>query len=159
MVSPARLHLIKSKVETEFPNLRTTPYRIASPSDRRYNCIAWAAGDDRRWWWPVSRPRYYWPPDVRYEETIDAFVRAFNTLGFRPCDSRALEPAFEKVAIYAAGSRPNHAARQLRSGIWTSKLGRGVDIEHTLAGLEGSTYGAVAVVLTRPFNLTVCPEV
>ncbi len=41
-------------------------------------------------------------------------------------------------------------ARQVESGLWTSKLGSLEDIEHSLEALEGSVYGAVAVLLKRP---------
>jgi hypothetical protein len=61
-----------------------------------------------------------------------------------------LEPGLEKIAIFAKGGRPTHAARQLGSGRWTSKLGRAEDIEHDLRALEGEAYGAVAFFLQRP---------
>jgi len=57
--------------------------------------------------------------------------------------------AFEKVAIYALDGEPTHAARQLSDGTWTSKLGKDIDITHTLRALEGSTYGQVAAYLKR----------
>ena len=40
-------------------------------------------------------------------------------------------------------------ARQLPSGLWTSKLGESEDIEHQVEGLEGSSYGNVLVYLCR----------
>ena len=48
---------------------------------------------------------------------------------------------------------PTHAARQLASGLWTSKLGHSEDIEHDLRALEGDTYGMVALLLKRPTSL------
>ena len=42
-----------------------------------------------------------------------------------------------------------HVARQLESGLWTSKLGLSVDISHSLHDLEGDTYGEVAALLCR----------
>jgi hypothetical protein len=74
-----------NQIETLFPGLNATDYRVTSPKERRYNCIAWAAGDLRRWWWPEPPPDdhgYYWPPGVSNEETLAAFVAAFATLGF-----------------------------------------------------------------------------
>jgi len=35
-----------SLLEQLFPGLQITPYLVTSPRDRKYNCIAWAAGDD-----------------------------------------------------------------------------------------------------------------
>jgi hypothetical protein len=45
---------------------------------------------------------------------------------------------------------PKHAARQLASGRWTSKIGVLEDIEHDLRDLEGDEYGKVVVVIKRP---------
>jgi hypothetical protein len=42
-----------------------------------------------------------------------------------------------------------HAARQLPTGHWTSKLGESEDIEHRLHDLEGLIYGQVVLVLAR----------
>src|SRR5207244_363796 len=39
-------------LEALFPGLRGTSYRITSPPDSAYNCVAWAAGDQASWWWP-----------------------------------------------------------------------------------------------------------
>ena len=50
----------------------------------------------------------------------------------------SLEIGFEKVAIYSDAHGPQHVARQLPDGKWTSKLGQQVDVEHsTLSVLEG----------------------
>jgi len=32
-----------NELEALFPGLRGADYRLSSPRDRRYNCIAWAA--------------------------------------------------------------------------------------------------------------------
>jgi len=80
---------------------------------------------------------------------VEAFVQLFQSLGYEQCSHGELEPGFEKVSIFALNDRPTHAARQLRDGRWTSKLGRDVDITHVPRGLEGSTYGKVAVYLKR----------
>jgi len=62
----------------------------------------------------------------------------------------SIEDGWEKIAIFAdEQGEPLHAARQLPSGRWTSKLGADVDIEHDLAALEGDLYGKVACFLKR----------
>ena len=71
------------------------------------------------------------------------------------CDDVDSEPGFERVAIYAVGNEPNlspqHAARQLPSGRWTSKLGDWEDIEHhELRDVESPDYGRVVHVMRRP---------
>jgi hypothetical protein len=135
-----------------FPNLRGDNHHVTSPQTNHYNCIAWAAGETFRRWWPVVNDwGWYWPPDIPRVDTVDAFVAAFAGLGYAPCDDSVLEAGYEKVALYVdLGGTPTHMARQLESGRWTSKLGRQEDIEHdTLSVLEGPAYGRVALYLRR----------
>ena len=70
------------------------------------------------------------------------------------CGNGSLEDGYEKVAIYARDGELTHAARQLRDGRWTSKLGKYEDIEHdSLEALYGDgygEYGSVAVFMVRP---------
>jgi hypothetical protein len=143
-------------LEFLFPGLKPEEYRLTSPASRAYNCIAWAAGDISRWWWPDADPdtdSVYWPSEAPREETIEAFLTAFATLGYAPCDRADPEPGFEKIALYALLTGvPTHAARLLPSGSWTSKLGTMEDLEHTLSSLEGTAYGHVVRILRRPFS-------
>jgi hypothetical protein len=124
---------------------------VTSPGTPVYNCVAWAAGDDTRWWWPDEARDYYWPSGAPREATVEAFVAAFALLDYELCETgdAAFDPDYEKVAIYVNDDKPTHAARQVRTGEWTSKCGRLEDITHTLEGLEGSCYGAPAVVMRR----------
>lgn len=79
------------------------------------------------------------------ENSLGAFMEAFGTLGYEPCANGTLEDDCEKIAIYQLPQGVQHAARQLSTGRWTSKLGRLQDIEHSSpAELEGSEYGTVA---------------
>ena len=135
---------------SQFPDLARTGHRVTSPPDPVYNCIAWAAGVTDAWWWPDPRGYDYWPPGLPCQETVDAFVKVFETLGYVACADDALETGWEKVALYALNGVPTHAARQLPSRRWTSKLGPEDDIEHELDGLVGPLYGAVVQVLRRP---------
>jgi hypothetical protein len=141
-------------LETLFPGLRTTSYRVTSPPSRDYNCIAWSAGDTLNWWWPVGDPfdePRFWPASVARELTLAAFLAAFASLGYEPCDDTTLESGFEKIALFAdKHDKPTHACRQLEAGCWTSKLGRSEDIEHDLHALEGNIYGRVVLVMKRP---------
>ena len=80
-------------------------------------------------------------------------MELFRTAGYESCDDGALEVGQEKVAIYARDDRPQHAARQLANGRWTSKLGDYEDIEHdTPEELEGDgryEYGRIVVFMRR----------
>jgi hypothetical protein len=138
-------------IERLFPALRRAGFEITSSRDQRYNCIAWAAGDVTRWWWPAESPFAYWPPGAAHEETVAGFIQAFAILGYEPAHSGDFEPQFEKVAIFASSDGiPTHMARQLRDGTWTSKLGALEDIQHReLTGLEGAEYGTAVVFLRR----------
>jgi hypothetical protein len=136
--------------EALFPDLVSTGYQVTSPPDPVYNCIAWAAGRTTEWWWPDRGRFEYWPPGAARDETVAAFVAAFATLGYVCCADGALEPGWEKVAIYATVAGPTHMARQLPNGRWTSKLGPDDDIEHSLEGLVSPVYGAVVPFLRRP---------
>lgn len=137
--------------EAEFPRLAATGYRITSKASRIYNCFAWAAGEDDRWWNPLEPENpYYWIDGVPAELTVAAFIQAYQTLGYEPCDDSGLEEGFEKIALYATpDGEPTHAARQLPDGKWTSKLGRWEDIEHELDGLICEMDGAVRQILKR----------
>ena len=140
----------KKQIESEFPNLQDSAYKLASPETIEYNCIAWAAGETDVWWWPDSMNTMYWPHGVQRTITLNAFVEAFQTLSYTTCDSAEHEEGYEKIAIYTnAEGKPTHAARQLASGLWTSKLGKSFDIEHPLEGVSDSLYGRVAVVMKR----------
>jgi len=138
-------------MEDVFPGLSGQQYAVTSPRDDRYNCIAWAAGDTGRWWWPDADEEDTWPAGVARVETVEAFRDAFATLGYAACDGEELEAGHEKVAVFALTGAPKHAARQLSSGRWTSKLGPMEDIEHALHDLTGMVYGSVVLIMKRPF--------
>jgi hypothetical protein len=144
----------KQHIDRCFPSASQQGYSITSDYDKDYNCIAYAAGDNGNWWWPEPKDTF-WPIPTR-EVTMDCFIEAFQTRGFEPCEGGDLEPGYEKIAIYANANRePSHAARQLPSGIWTSKLGTLEDIEHTnLQAIEGARYGYVAQFMRRTMRLT-----
>lgn len=137
---------VRQKLVAIFPGLAQTAYQLTSPQTDKYNCIAWAAGDDGYWWWPGR----FWPRGVPAAVTRLAFVRAFEDRGYKECATADLEQEFEKVCLYIKLGRPTHAARQLSSGVWTSKLGSGFDISHELDGLRGAKYGHPAVYMRRP---------
>jgi hypothetical protein len=146
------------RIAALFPGLRASSFLVTSPETRAYNCVAWAAGDTARWWWPdPESDACFWPPGVPAAETVDAFVAALATLGYAPCSGDDFEPGFEKVALFAADGVPTHVARQLAGGRWTSKLGRSEDIEHDLHALGGDVYGAVVLILKRPAHAGTSP--
>lgn len=84
-----------------FPELVAQGYRECSPTSEKYNCIAWAAGQESQWWWPFQHPAYYWPEGIARVVTLDNFIQAFATLGYQVCATEDVETEFEKVALYA----------------------------------------------------------
>jgi len=141
---------MRETIEQLFPRLRSGEFQITSPVDHRYNCVAWAAGDINRWWWPSESPFAYWPPGLSREDSIDSFIVAFASLGYEPATSEVLEPEVEKIAIFASEAAPTHMARQLDDGTWTSKLGQLEDIAHDqVDALAGGDYGTVVICLKR----------
>ena len=137
---------------TWFPNLAKGNHRLTSPEDDKYNCIAWASGDDTVWWEPHSK--YHWPID-RIPDDVEPVVQDIAALflaeGFEAHDDEAHEPGYDRVAIYGTTRELfTHIARQLDSGWWASKLGPYEDIEHeSLSVLEGLYYGQVAIILRK----------
>ena len=139
----------------ELPNLTDQNCNITGAPSRRYNCIAWAAGEDFRNWWPDPLGVGYWPHGVVREVSTRAFLLAYGTLGFTLCFDGTLQPGIEKLALYGKGPGgaeiPTHAALQLESGEWTSKLGPFEDISHTHDGaVNGPVYGKVICHMSRP---------
>lgn len=132
-----------------FPNLTPANHSETSERSHEYNCIAWAADDNTRWWWPDVDS--YWPVPVESSTpTLASFVKAFETLGYESCSDDRRETGYEKIAIFALQSIPTHAARQLLDGQWTSKLGRNIDISHSLDSISGPLYGVPAAFMRRP---------
>jgi hypothetical protein len=136
---------VHRRLLVEFPGLTGSRYEITSQPTNKYNCIAWAAGDDEFWWWPGL----HWPRDVPAKVTRLAFIKAFAERGYEQCAGPEAEEGFEKVCLYEKLGRPTHAARQLRNGAWTSKLGTAHDISHELEALSGKRYGHPTVYLKR----------
>ncbi|NEO72041.1 hypothetical protein [Moorena sp. SIO3H5] len=146
----AWLSQVRQWIERDYPNLISTNYHVTSADTIDYNCVAWAAEDTQRWWWPDPMKESYWPVNVPRVETLLAFIKAFETLGYVICETPDLEENYQKIAIYMLTDQPTHVARQLLNGKWTSKLGQDEDIEHdTLEGLTGERYGQVAQVMKR----------
>jgi hypothetical protein len=139
-----------SIIEKAFQDLTTSGYKITSPKSNIYNCIAWATGSADRWWWPDPNYQYHWPVNIPRTNKLESFIKAFEYLGYEVSTNENHEEGFEKVALFTKEDKPTHAAKQLGTGHWTSKLGTQEDIEHfDLKSIEGKQYGKVDVILKR----------
>lgn len=133
-----------------YPGLARTAYRITSPPTDEYNCFAWAAGNTDRWWSPRAFDPFFWPASIPRDTSITSFQAAYAAVGYVLSSDSVFRPGTEKIALYAKSSEDvTHAARQLGVEWWTSKLGRGVDLEHRLHDLEGDMFGRVVAFLER----------
>jgi hypothetical protein len=129
------------------PNLPIDEVELQSPPTPEYNCVAWAMGEDDRWWDPEYLPDSYWPPGATRRSNLRGWMEAFRSQGFEPCTSSDPEVGFDKIAVYLRGGTPEHVARQRPSGRWTSKIGGLHDIEHDLHAL--SDYGEPRLIMRR----------
>ena|ERR1700722_4806555 len=131
----------------DFPALRDHAFTVTSPTTEDYNCFAHAVGRADVWSWPENAS--HWLPGVPREDSVANVVAGFKLFGYEACESGDHEPGVEKVCVYAKAGSPQHVARQLPSGQWTSKLGRGLDITHALSSLAGQSYGNPVAFMKR----------
>src|SRR5438045_1397638 len=102
-----------SEMPNYFENLAASGFDVINDciSDRtedrpvHYNCIAWAIGDDSRWWWPWDIGGYHWPDELPTEkpgtETLGNLIDAFKIEGYVECADGEVEEGCEKVALFA----------------------------------------------------------
>lgn len=147
-MGPQKQNHRMSRLQHYFPGLSCN---ITSPESDRYNCIAWAAEDFQQWWEPDILNIYYWPPSVPRLMTLDAYIKAFESVGYIICQDGKYEEGLSKIALFVdAKGIPTHAARLLPSARWTSKCGTLEDIEHELNALCGQLYGHVHCYMKKP---------
>lgn len=143
----------------DFPNLITgLGYRRTSLETTDYNCVAWAFEDQSRWWEPDQFNICYWPDDVKRAYDIKCYVKLCEKFGYVECGDANPEAGFEKLAVYTNGDRFSHITRQLPDGQWTSKLGIGDDISHSLDGLVSTRYGTHTKYFKRAINSSASPN-
>ncbi|WP_420888143.1 DUF7689 domain-containing protein [Bradyrhizobium elkanii] len=132
------------------PNVTASNLTPTSGATDAYNCLAWAVHYQDLPIWPDPFNVCSWPPDMPRIETIDSIRLFLERVGFQRCQTTDVEAGYEKVAIYADQHGPQHIARQLPSGSWTSKLGVAIDASHSsLSVLEDGSYGNVAMLMKR----------
>ncbi|HKR59036.1 MAG TPA: hypothetical protein VJS64_04830 [Pyrinomonadaceae bacterium] len=152
----------KQRVQSQLENLTDGSFEKTSDVSGAYNCIAHAAYDSRRKWWPIplqhARLDRHWPDGVPRRRTIRVFRLAFEKEGYELCDDGSLEEGFEKVVLYVSDTAtaedplnaPTHMARQLPCGKWTSKLGEDIDIVHDIPErVTGRVYGRIELYMRR----------
>lgn len=142
---------LSSRLRRWCPLVNDGEWAQTSPEDWKYNCAAWAAGVTTANWWPhPDEDAYYWPAPMR-DGSLDAFEQGYAALGYHPCRDGSLEEGVEKIVVYATSrGSPQHVARQLADGTWTSKLGELEDISHAdPRSVAGGDYGQPVLFLSR----------
>lgn len=145
------------------PHLTTVPFDVKSPTDRGYNCVAWAVGDDTKIWSPAVGVGgkllggYFWPEPAPKLPTVNATEMVFELEGFVRTDigDTAPEPGVEKIAIFGYDEMGlvTHAARQTASDRWSSKMGDCGDVEHELRDIQGGVLGELQSVMRKDPNV------
>lgn len=134
----------------QFPNTSIEPFIITSPQTPSYNCIAWAFGDDTKWYWPDPDEMYFWPNNISRTVEVNSFIELYKLIGYEICETDTMEFNYEKIAIFIDDNGlPTHAARQLSNGKWTSKLGCEFDIQHSIYSMNNSVYGNARFFMSR----------
>ncbi len=160
------------RAENHSVRMRPLNKRAIDPNDLRfvavtseptmvYNCIAWALGQRNEWWEPYSpgsipEARVYWPAGLPHNRDPETLRQLFQQEGFTDCENGDFDPAVVKIALYRipdgnGGYRWTHAARQLKTGLWTSKLGSSYEVTHRKPDdLDGALYGTVYAYMSKP---------
>jgi len=134
--------------QNDFPLSNENNIKRTSPVDKKYNCIAWAAGENKKWWEPSVDG--WWPEGCPRTTKLSSYVAAYESQGFVSCEDHYLEEGYDKIVVYAdSHGQGVHAAKQLDDIWWSSKMGTNIDIRHHLEALDGPFYGARTVYMKR----------
>ena len=136
-----------------FPNLASEGFETVGQASELYNCIAYAAGDTTKWWWPDGIN--YWPPWASETNRTESLKEAFSGLGYEQCDTSDTEVGYQRIALYEVNGEMKHAAVQTPDGRWRSKMGQGPVIEHdTPESLSCGSYGGPTAFMRRAMEYT-----
>lgn len=151
-------NLTPAELQAKLPKLSPDNHKHTSPADPRYNCVAFANENKRKWWEAGCHGgKFFWPEKIA--DDINGWVKMFTDQGYELTENRDVEPGFEKVAIFVdlSDMLPSHVAKS-DGRAWKSKLGRYQDIEHSsldlLEGDQSCEYGIVDKILKRRIEST-----
>lgn len=163
--------MLPPEKERHYPQIRSHGYKVSSDTtehkSQKYNCVAFAAGGDTKFWWegstfnskPVKKPGRFWPDGIDTDDSIETYVKVFESVGYSVYkgkieDCVKFELFCEKIIIYGYPEQAfSHVSYQLYFG-WIAKLGDWEDVKHkTFNALEGEYYGNVMVVMKRTCKL------
>lgn len=145
----------REQLIASFPNLKDDAnFRVNSPYNGIYNCIAFAMGFTDRWVdINTSCPGHWWPPIAERTMGKDSLIKAFEYLGFEQCNNADIENDYDKVVLFCLNDQWTHAARIVSDGIEHSKFGQGWNAYHSGNGIfEGSVYGTEYAYMKRKIS-------
>lgn len=135
-----------------FPGLRRDgKFKILSPKNVVYNCIAWAMGYTDRWVDIfTNQAGHWWPPGAKQTLEPASLIDAFIKEGFSLSDSEKYEEDYDKVVLYWHNDEWAHASKVLPDDTQYSKFGSLWDAIHSPNIFIGSAYGTAYAFMKRP---------
>jgi hypothetical protein len=146
----------RQDLDAILPTLARDGYRITSPSNDQYNCVAWVGRSQSAWWEPaLAIGTWFRKVDESEldEGDMDEYIALFEFWGYKRCQEGSLETGVEKIAVFGSEQDFDHVAYQRPDGDWSSKLGPLNDIRHpcveSLVGKGGMEYRPIVVFMSR----------
>ena len=141
---------IRTDIEKWFSNIVGKPYNIIKTftfDENIFNCVSYTLNISTDWMW-TNDPT--WPKEIPKNLGIVSFKMLYEKYGYNICESDSYERGYDKIAFYAKGDVPLHAAKQYEH-IWRSKINTTI-VEHELDWLCGNgeyEYGDIVFIMKR----------
>src|SRR4051812_28434243 len=93
---------VRARLELWFRALRNVNWKLTSRATKRYNCLAWAVGENHRRW---EAGNGFWPDNIARDLSLVTLVRAYITRGFVACpekEGRTYNSEYETIVLYEA---------------------------------------------------------
>ena len=144
---------INNKLIEWIPNLIGKPYKIISThvGEPEFNCVSFSLDIFDDWTWTNEA---CWDTSIPRNLKVQSFRLLYNKHGYEECNNSDYEHGYDKIAFYAIGLTPTHAAKQFKN-MWRSKINIAV-VEHELDWINGNDkngYGEVVFIMKRKIIL------
>ena len=152
--------MVKESINlSDYPNIiNGINFKIVEQDDINFNCIAHSLGIRNMSIWPAKLELWVWDKSLPYINTINNFVNLYRKFNYEICEDSSWEPDYDKIALYisilSCRNTVSHAAKQIDSYWWSSKMGGDELFEHDLEAIENKNVGTKYVFLKRPKNLS-----
>jgi len=141
---------IESTIEKWHPKLKDKNWKIININKDldKFNCFSFVIDIYNDWCGASTK---IWHNQNDRHSTILNYIQFYSTYNYKICNDDIQEPEYDKIAIYAINNNVSHVCKQF-GGMWRSKLGSNVIIEHKLEWLSGAdyeNYGDIVVFMKR----------